>query len=88
MLAKAKGDREVEVVLMMLDDLKVKEAYGFWHKFHFLIDWLSIDAAQSGAGHIWLVRIIRKLAEFLCEDSMKFMWKKERHLGRSKRSFL
>jgi hypothetical protein len=36
MLAKAKDDRKIEVVLVVLDDIEVKEADGFWRKFHFL----------------------------------------------------
>ena len=36
--AEAKGNGKVEVILMMLDDIKVKKTYGFGHKFHFLIN--------------------------------------------------
>ena len=32
MFAKAKGNGKVEIVLMMLDDFKIEEAYGLWHE--------------------------------------------------------
>lgn len=50
MLAEAKGDRKVEVVLMVLDDIKVKKTYGFGHKIHFLINLFNIDATQQNLG--------------------------------------